>query len=628
MTNLKSFLAGAMLCAVVPAWGSQAYVSTHGPGGAVSTFNFIGGAMTGTYATPPGTTDIVLSANGMTLFAGTTNTAQNDIPGGSPTVVKALDPATGAVKRTYPMPASVVKMVLNRAGDHIYATGSGTNGAVLVMSLNLLTGAAASAAVPGTQAFDLYTLAVSPDGSTVYVPGTNQIDIFRASTLAFLGTIPLANNGIVAPPAVTLDGSTLLAAGRGGVYVVDLASKTLKTTVAIATSAYPFGSVLSPDGKTFYVSGGTLSAIGVASLTVTGSVALNQTNPFRLAISPGGSTLFASDLTYATIAIVDAASMTVKGTLRTVGDPYALAVTRSQTLLVLNENANPAVLADTAAMTAPESFFAGTDLAAPVSLAGKLFVPEAGNVAVQESPSSPVLAKPIADNFILPTGAAALGGKLYVASGSAVRVIDPATEKATGSIFIRTGGGSAISIAASGDGRTLLASYEVLGIGIVLVDSGIVTVNTSTAAQKILSSFPYVPGAVASNPAGTRAYSTGFTSGSQIGVWDTQNNVFLSTATIPGNPFYVALAVSADGNTVYLADRHGKVDFVNASSLQLILSVPAGTNPSGICVNSTGSEALITDSSSTSVTVLDLTRGIATGTIPAGYASVGCTYIN
>jgi hypothetical protein len=361
---------------------------------------------------------------------------------------------------------------------------------------------------------------------------------------------------------------------------------------------------------------------------VKGSVALKQTNPFRLAISPGGTTLFASDLTYATIAVVDAATMSVKGTLRTVGDPYALAITKSETLLVLNENANPAVQVDTALMTVPASFFAGTDLATPVSLAGKLFVPEGANIALQETPLSPGPAKPIADAFILPTGAAAVGGKLYVANGDEVRVIDPVTEKATGSIFINTGGGSANTIAASGDGQSLLASYQVIGLGIQLVDSGIVTVNTTTSAQKILSSFPYVPGAVASNAAGTRAYSVGYSNGNEVGVWDTQNNVFLNAKTIPGNPFYVALAVSADGNTLYLVDQKGKVDFVNASNMQLITSIAFGERLSGICVNSTGSEALVTVSGGSSVSVLDLSHQTEIGALSVGYPPVGCTYIN
>lgn len=53
--------------------------------------------------------------------------------------------------------------------------------------------------------------------------------------------------------------------------------------------------VRSPDGKTFYVSAGTLSVIDVPSCSVTGSVALGQTEPFRLGLSPKGSALIVND---------------------------------------------------------------------------------------------------------------------------------------------------------------------------------------------------------------------------------------------------------------------------------------------------------------------------------------------
>ena len=625
---VSAIIAGAMWCAWVPAFASQAYVSLAGQGGSVSQFSYSGGAASAIYATPKGAVDLLLSAGGAKLYVGTSNIAQGDVTGGSPAVIAVLNPATGAISHQYKMPGSVVKMVLNAAGDHIFATGV-AGGKSTLMSLDLTTGATAQAVLSGAAAGNLYTLAISPNGSMVYVPVTNEIDIFNAATLASAGSITLAHNSIAAPPAVTPDGSTLLAVGRSSVYVVNLTTGTLQTTIPIKHSAACFGSVISPDGTTFYVSAGTLSAIDVASLTVTGSVALGETNPFRLGISPDGTTLFATDITYGSVAVVDTATLTVQDTIATIAPPNAVAVTGSG-VLVLNENSTGLSLVDTASLTVTAGFLAGDGPLAAAYAAGKLFIPEAGSLGVQETPAAPGLAKPLADRSILAPTVATLGGSLYVNSGITTEVFNPVSEKLTGAFNIHPNGGTVTALAASGDGISLLATYQAEDDGAV-IDSGLVKVDTVSGTQLVSSSYPFVPGAVASSPDGTRAYAVGSPLGntSQVGVWDTQNgNVFLSAGTIAGNPSYVGLAVSADGSTLYLVDANGKVDFVNASTLVVIVSLAVGTHPSGISLSADGEQALITDSTSTSVTVLDLANQSVVGTVSVGAPSAGSVFLN
>jgi YVTN family beta-propeller protein len=114
----------------------------------------------------------------------------------------------------------------------------------------------------------------------------------------------------------------------------------------------------------------------------------------------------------------------------------------------------------------------------------------------------------------------------------------------------------------------------------------------------------------------------------QVGTWDTRHNVFMGATTIVGDPSFAGLAVSADGSTLYLADANGKVDFVDASSLEVIASIAVGTNPSGISVSADGQQALITDSTSTSVTVLDLVNQSVVGTVALGAPSAGSVFLN
>lgn len=282
-------------------------------------------------------------------------------------------------------------------------------------------------------------------------------------------------------------------------------------------------------------------------------------------------------------------------------------------------------------MAVATGFSAGDAPGTPVLSAGRLFIPEVANLAVQETPLTPTPVRPISDRFILTSTAVALGSKVYVNAGSLVKVVNPVLQKTTGSFVVNTGGGglgTALSLAGSGDGHSLLASYVVLGIDSGPTDGGIVKVDAVSGTQLRLSSFPFVPGALVSSPDGAFAYAVAFTNGDQVGSWNTTNNVFLRSATIAGKPFYVGLGVSHDGAMLYLVDQNGKVDFVNAATLQLVTSVAVGTAPSGIAISADGTQALVTDGRSTSVTVLNLVVPSVIGTIDVGAASSGSVFLN
>jgi DNA-binding beta-propeller fold protein YncE len=576
---------------------------------------------------------MLLSPDGAKLYVGTTSTQQGDVRSGAPSIVAVLDATTGAVLRRYPMPSSVVKLARNEKGTLVYATGSAADGTVVVMSLDLGSGATASAAVPGTTSFDLYTLGISADGARLFVPAKNGIVIFDAATLAAVGTVALPANQVVAPPLATPDGKTLLATGTSFVYMIDLATRTVAKKIAIDAPQAAFGDVLSPDGKTFYVNAGTLSAIDVASGSVKGSVALGQTNPFRLGISPDGTTLFATDLTFGTTIVVDAATLTAGRTLRSIAPPTAVVVRPNGDPLILNENSNAIAEVDAGALTAQPGFAVGDAPGPGVMAAGKIFLPEAANVAVEDTPAAPIPAKPITDHLIGTEQAAVVGDKVYVNEGSLIVVIDAGIERATGTIIAKTpsGGGSigsALSIAGSGDGHTLLASYVAIQIDGGPSAGGIVKIDTVSGAQGRISSFPFVPGVVASNRTGTLCQAIGFENPAEIGVWDTVGNKFLESVVMPGNPSYVALASGADGTTLYLVDSQGKVDILDATTLQLLGSLPVGTHPSGIAISADGTQALVTDSASHAITVLDLTTSTIVGTVNVGAPSAGAVFVD
>jgi YVTN family beta-propeller protein len=625
-------LALLFLGAALPALAAQAYVSLSGPGGSVSQFKPTGGAPVRTYATPPGASDMLLSADGNKLYVGTTANRQGDIPGGSPTLVAVLNASTGALLQQFVLPASVTRMVRNAAEDHLYATGTAADGTNLVISLDLNTGQTATAPIPDGSPFALYAIGITPDGGSLFVPTRDAIAVFSTASLTPIASIALPSNGIAAPPLATPDGRTLLASGASKVYAIDIATRSLTRTVSITTSAATFGDALSPDGKTYYVNAGTLSAIDVPTLTVLRSVALGQTNPMRLGLTADGATLYATDLTYNTTAVVDATTLQVKRSLKNIAPPWAVAVLPNGNALILNENSSSLVRVDTAALSPLPGFAVGTLPGAGVLAGGKLFVPESGNMAVQETPAQPTSVKLINDKLIGADSAAVLGNKVLANSGSLVRVIDVALERMTGSFVIRTGAngdiGTAMSIAASGDGQSLLASYVVLMVSGNLVDAGIVKSASNGSQQRRIASYPFAPGLVASDRSGTAAFAIDFYNANQVGRWDTVNNVFVKSATLPGNPSYTGLAVSSNGAALYLADSKGKVDIVDAVSLQWLASVPVGTQPSGIAVSADGTQAVVTDAQSSQVTVLDLVQLKVLGTVDLGAPSRGAVFLN
>jgi YVTN family beta-propeller protein len=181
----------------------------------------------------------------------------------------------------------------------------------------------ASNTVIATIPVGAWGVAVTPDGSTVYVGNRffNTVSVIDTASNTVTATIPvgLTPEGM----AVTPDGSEVYVAitaflSDGYVAVIDTATNTVIAT--IGPGDFFGGVAVSPDGSTVYVSNffpsATVSVIDTASNTVTATIGVGA-GPEGVAVTPDGSKVYVANRSN-TVSVIDTATNTV---ISTITDP-------------------------------------------------------------------------------------------------------------------------------------------------------------------------------------------------------------------------------------------------------------------------------------------------------------------
>jgi YVTN family beta-propeller protein len=192
-----------------------------------------------------------------------------------------------------------------------------------------------------------YAVAVSPDGSTVYVTNSNgvtSISVINATSNTVTATVRVG--ALPMGVAVSPDGSTVYVAnwGENTVWVINTASNT--HTATVSGMDRPSGVAVSPDGSTAYTSNsdGTVSVINATSNTITATIHLGSLNDVvtpAIAVSPDGSMVYVTSSVNGVVFVINAASNTVTATVNVGDDPYAVAVSPDgSTVYVTNSNSN------------------------------------------------------------------------------------------------------------------------------------------------------------------------------------------------------------------------------------------------------------------------------------------------
>ena len=211
------------------------------------------------------------------------------------------------------------------------------------------------------------SLAATSDGA--HVLATNDIDstlsVISAVTDTVTATIPIPSgaNEVRSSP----DGKTAYVLGNT-LTVVDLATSQVTGTIQLSGLKYAVGLVISADGSTAYVDGGTsIAVVDLATETVTRTLTAGTTLNEGMALSPDGSTLYVvgqrpSPQTGALFA-VDLATGATTSTVAVGSYPYGVAVSSDGgTAYVTNDGANTVSVIDTATGSVTKTWKFGTGL--------------------------------------------------------------------------------------------------------------------------------------------------------------------------------------------------------------------------------------------------------------------------
>ena len=174
-------------------------------------------------------------------------------------------------------------------------------------------------------------VALLPDGSMVLVASEtgDRIDVVDTASFAEVGSIPVG--GRPRALAISKDGARAIVTleDAGSVALIDpVHRKLLKTAKLEGDHVRPMGVVLSPDGRTAYVTTGRgkkLFAIDVNACVDEWSVEVGD-RPWGVAISPDGRTVYTANGPSNDVSVVDVETHKVVARIPVPGKPWGVAL--------------------------------------------------------------------------------------------------------------------------------------------------------------------------------------------------------------------------------------------------------------------------------------------------------------
>jgi YVTN family beta-propeller protein len=255
--------------------------------------------------------------------------------------------------------------------------------------------------------------------------------------------------------------------------------------------------------------------------------------------------------------------------------------------------------------------------AGPFAYVGSATSPSCCTLAVLDTSTNLVVATIPIGGLSYPFGITPDQTHIYVAVGSAVDVIDTATNSLVGTI---TGVGpeaNSVTIAPNG-----LFGY--VANGSTSADSvSVFSTTTNRVVATVPTGFPV--GNVSVTPNGAFAYASG--TGSTIAIINTSTNTVESTFSIPVPPGGFngnsAPVFNSSGSLGYVAQdvasvTPGTVTVISIPSNATVATIQVGTQPEDMVITPDGTYAYVSNRGSSTVSVIDTSNNTVIATVPVG----------
>ena len=271
-----------------------------------------------------------------------------------------------------------------------------------------------------------YRVGVSPNGARLYSASwgddiLREYDTVTNSATARTAATPYDPNAI----AVSPDGSVVYVANNSpstpSIITKVVTSNFASTSINLgANNLRPAGLVVSPDGNSLYVVtfSGSVRKISTATETVTATVSVNA-DSLGIAVNSTGTRVYVSSSLLDTVQVIDTVSMTVLATIPVGVSPQNLVISpNDRFVFVANQGSDTVSRIDTATNTVVETFAVNSQ---PYGIAigpASCTTPELQQSPAPESstPTTPIWRVTMDPNG----GSCTSGGESYINSWTAV----------------------------------------------------------------------------------------------------------------------------------------------------------------------------------------------------------------
>lgn len=219
-------------------------------------------------------------------------------------------------------------------GDTLYFADAGNQSVAVINAATLDPSNYNPAETDIHTGFNPQNLAVTPDGSQLWVADTgpqtsadspSDVAVIDTATEKVIATIPL--KGGPSQIAFSPDGKSAYVVTADGLWTFSTA--TFKSTGFTGGLGDPRGVAVSPDGTTVYVTdtdGNSVKVISARTGHVTATIGVGDL-PWQIVVSANGKTAYVADPDSNAVSVIDTATNKVTDTISVPGDPDTLGLT-------------------------------------------------------------------------------------------------------------------------------------------------------------------------------------------------------------------------------------------------------------------------------------------------------------